>query len=127
MSLGSAQKVLIILEAAKSPLSTGFIGEQLWGNGTRMPQHYARPAGRVLNRLREAGLVVRVHRGGKDFMGWQITEAGLRARGLTKITQKISSAIRSVIREENKRIRPMSRKKARVTFLSKEEKDETGP
>jgi|GEM_PF-3523351 len=121
MSLSTAQKALIILEAAKSPLPTGYIGEQLWGDGIRLPQHYARPAGRVLNCLREAGLVVRVHRGGKGFMGWEITEAGRRARAVSKVAQKMGVAIREGIREGIRNTRPMSQKKSRVTYLGEEE------
>lgn len=117
MSLGITEKVLLVLEAAKEPLPTGCIGERLWGDGTRMPQHYARPAGKLLNRLLAAGLVVRVHRGGKDFMGWAISAAGRRNLDLSRTARKIGRVVREVVREEVRKTRSMSAKESKVSYL----------
>lgn len=52
-----------------APTRPGFLGSCLWGRSAhRMPQHYARPAGRVLNGLRKKKLVTYV--ASKDAWGW---------------------------------------------------------
>lgn len=59
--------------AKSGPWSPGHLGARLWSTGERQPQHYARPAGRLLWQLERQGLV----RWTKD--GWCITAAGMRA------------------------------------------------
>lgn len=43
----------------RGPMTASNLGAELWGTASRKPQAYARPAGRLLKRLRDAGLVVR--------------------------------------------------------------------
>ena len=74
-------EILSLLARSNVPLPTGYIGERLWGNGVRMPQHYARPAGRILKRMQDCGLVLRSFRGGKRFDGWVISEFGKTVQG----------------------------------------------
>ena len=41
----------------RSPRTCSELGAHLWGTAARNPQAYARPAGRLLNRLAARGLV----------------------------------------------------------------------
>ena len=53
----------------RGAMTCATLGSELWGRRTaagggprsRMPQHYARPAGRIVRRLMAAGMVTRVH------------------------------------------------------------------
>ena len=60
------------------PCGPGSVGERVWGKPHRAPQAYARTAGKVLNALREMGLVERsvVHIGRTRSSGWMITARG---------------------------------------------------
>jgi len=53
---------------AKGPLPTGTVGSELWQQRDRhrMPQHYARPAGKLLRRLERRGLVT----WGENYRHW---------------------------------------------------------
>ena len=65
----------------------GDVGCQLWGKKYRQPQHYARPAGKLLNRLKALGMVEWTEHW--KSWGWCLTHKGretvrleLRHRGI---------------------------------------------
>jgi hypothetical protein len=49
-----------VLTMLKQPCTCTAVGEQIWG-GVRMPQAYARPGGKAIQRLVRLGLVKRVY------------------------------------------------------------------
>jgi hypothetical protein len=62
----------------ETPCRPGWLGSELWADTSevaRMPQAYARPAGKVLNKLRKRGWANWVRR--YDDWGWIITASGL--------------------------------------------------
>lgn len=71
------RRALELLAKQSRRMRPGEIGSELW-DGFRAPQCYARPAGKVLKRLEELGLVrweSREHELRGDW-GWRITERG---------------------------------------------------
>lgn len=46
-----------IMRAGDLGISASLLGEELWGKAYRLPQHYARPAGKLLKRMESLGLV----------------------------------------------------------------------
>ena len=61
-----------------APIGPGYLGTQLWDNANqRKPQAFARPAGRVLNRLKRQGYAAWIQT--ETGWGWIITSAGERA------------------------------------------------
>lgn len=83
------KRALAVLAAATNReqlLGPNFVGDQLWGaNSARRSGNcsapYARPAGKLLNRLRDRGFCewVTVGVGKRENRGWRITPAGRRA------------------------------------------------
>lgn len=70
------QKMLDLLD--NTPRRPNNLGTCIWGEGgyrgSACSAPYARPAGRLLNRLDKLGLAYRVHRG--DDWGWVVTFKG---------------------------------------------------
>lgn len=66
-------------------LGPGTIGGQIWGSPHRKPQDYARTAGRILNRLRDRGLVewtsFRGFEGEAQDWGWRLSARGRETFG----------------------------------------------
>lgn len=72
------QSMLAMLK--RGPRSCTDIGSDLWGTDARMPQAYARPAGRVLARLRDEGLVEQVLE--RRRFVYRLTIQGRQQKGL---------------------------------------------
>lgn len=75
-------RALRLLCTMKALVRPGHFGDLLWPGryrGSSCSCPFARPAGKVLNRLRAAGCAVYVVRSRRDF-GWEATSAG-RALG----------------------------------------------
>jgi len=71
-------RALRLLATFKSLVRPGHFGDMLWPGryrGSSCSCPFARPAGRVLNRLKRAKLADRVYRSRSDH-GWEITSAG---------------------------------------------------
>jgi hypothetical protein len=67
----------LVTESARL-VRPGYMGTLLWENPCRrQTQHFARPAGRVLNSLKALGYVEHAHVG--DDFGWRITWRGRQA------------------------------------------------
>jgi len=66
---------------AKGPLPTGTIGSELWQQRDRhrMPQHYARPADKLLRRLGRRGLVTWGEAYPRGPWVWKLTVRGVVA------------------------------------------------
>lgn len=57
-TLANARAVLDYLQrCGPSGASVGHVGDAIWGRVHRKPQHYARPAGRLLHWMKRRGLV----------------------------------------------------------------------
>jgi len=74
-------RVLAVLRQRAMPMPPGAIGCAIWPKPWERgefakPQHYARPAGKILRRLQGRGLVDYVGGGGDGWSGWIITAAG---------------------------------------------------
>lgn len=70
------RKMLQLLDPER-PTKPGYLGATLWADTSkvaRVPQAYARPAGKVLNRLQKRGWAEWVRQ--PDDWGWIITRAG---------------------------------------------------
>jgi hypothetical protein len=74
------ERALAILAEQTALVGPGYFGDLLWGergyHGSNCSCPYARPAGKVLNRLKAAGLAEWVHE--KDSWGWRATAQGRR-------------------------------------------------
>lgn len=88
------QEALEILRASASLMRCSFIGEQLFRDATfRGSCPFARIAGKVVRRLREAGLAeIQIGRGGHaSAWGWSVTCKGRRTdytiRKVRRLTQ----------------------------------------
>lgn len=57
------------------PMTASNLGEMLWGRQARMPQHYARPAGKLLQEMKRIGVVTdsfdKYHHLWKLRIGWE--------------------------------------------------------
>lgn len=75
---GAEQDVLRVLDGEPDGITAAYVGDALWGRRHRLPQHWARPAGKILHRLQRGGLCHvlsdRWHR-----RVWRITAQGQRA------------------------------------------------
>jgi hypothetical protein len=67
--------------------SPGSIGVEIWGDGYRKPQAYARTAGKVLNTLSKNGLVITKLRLG--YIAWYLTSTGERIYHLHAKTEGV--------------------------------------
>jgi len=76
MELTVAQHKMLS-QLTQKPKLPGWLGFFLWGRSFRLPQHYARPAGRLLRQLQDMGPAAWSH----DPSGWVITQAGEAALG----------------------------------------------
>lgn len=64
------RRMLALLDYS-SPKRPGWLGSCLWPTRHRMPQHFARPAGRVLKGLEKRGLVRWISRMDNRYaFGW---------------------------------------------------------
>ena len=75
MTLSKTDSDVLSRLASLGPQSCTEIGEHVWG-GKRNRQCYARPAGRVLHRLKRAGLVDRYYDKAQRRLVWETTVAG---------------------------------------------------
>lgn len=69
-------RALRILAEQKGLIRPGYFGSLLSMDPHRKPQTYARPGGRALNRLKEAGFAEWFVERDDTVFGWQITKAG---------------------------------------------------
>lgn len=56
------------------------LGVSMWGNGMRMPQSYARPAGKLLHRMKREGLVEQYYSKFDQHFLWKLTPNGLKVK-----------------------------------------------
>ena len=75
LGVGVEERVLQVLPGLM-PISCAVLGDRLWGRCARQPQHWCRPAGRVLRRMERAGLVRQV-RVGRRWL-WQAVRVEVR-------------------------------------------------
>jgi hypothetical protein len=79
MTLTTADvRALRLLAAFKSLVRPGHFGDSLWPGryrGSACSCPFARPAGKVLNRLKTAGVAHYVYRSRREY-GWEITRQG---------------------------------------------------
>lgn len=60
LTMTELEKRVIKILRRRGPISASYIGEELWerrSHGDPLPQRFARPAGRILQRMKRTGLV----------------------------------------------------------------------